>query len=378
MHRFVAMRLAGSVVVLWAIVTLSFMLMRFAPGSPFDGDRALPPSVEANKWLVYGMGQSLLSPAAGTFHLGAGVQVGDELPSGAVVGSIATDLGRSWDVSMPTGGKLVSLVPSDGERVEIGQRIAVVPRSLFGQYLTSIGRYARLDFGVTLSSDGQRTVLENLLLGLPVSLELGLWALLFALFFGVSAGLVAGVRQNTWTDHTVMSLSMVGISVPTLVSGPVFLLIFVFWLGWLPYGGWDTWQHKVLPIVTLGLVYTASFARLTRGGTLEVIRSDYIRTARAKGLPEHQVVLRHALKGALLPTVTYLGPAIARIVTGSIIVEKIFVIPGLAEYFVTPALNRDYPMVIGVVVLYSSLLVLMNLAVDIAYTALDPRVRYDS
>lgn len=377
MLRFVLQRLAGSVLVLWCIVTASFFLMRFAPGSPFDADRRLPPVVEANKWIVYGMGEELVAPAEGRIRLAAGVFEGHEYPAGHVVATLASAAGDETPIAMETSGKLVSLAVETGDTVSAGARIAVVPKSLVAQYLSALAQYATLDFGVTISSDGQRTVKENLLLGLPVSAELGLLALLFALVFGLSAGLYAGLKQNTLGDHAVMSLSMVGLSVPTIVSGPLLILLFCFTFRVFPYGGWDTWQHKVLPVVTLGLVYTAYIARLTRGGMLEVIRSDYIRTARAKGLDERRVVVRHALKGAILPTVTFLGPAIAHIVSGSIVVERVFAIPGLAEYFVTPALNRDYPMVIGVVVLYSALLVLMNLAVDVAYTFLDPRVSYD-
>lgn len=377
MARFLFGRLIGAVVVLWVIITLSFFLMRFAPGSPFDEDRRLPPAVEANKWLIFGMGEALEAEIAGRVSLDPELVEGREYPEGTELGTLTDAAGAAHAIVMPTSGKLVSLGAEDGELVEAGRRLAVVPKPLLDQYLTALGRYARLDFGRTISSDGQRTVFENLMQGLPVSLELGLYSLLFALLFGVSAGLYAGLKQNTLADYAVMSVSMFGISVPTIVSGPIFILVFGLWLGWLPVSGWDTWAHKVLPVLTLGLVYTASFARLTRGGMLEVIRSDYIRTARAKGLDERRVVTRHALKGAILPTVSFLGPAIARIVSGSVVVEKVFGIPGLAEFFITPALNRDYPMVIGVVFLYSLLLVVMNLLVDIAYTVLDPRVSYD-
>ena len=377
MVRFVAGRLLGAVVVLWVIITLSFFMMRFAPGSPFDEDRRLPPAVEANKWLVFDMGEIVAAPAAGIVSLEADLVEGYEYPEGTLIGTVTTAAGEVLPIEMATGGKLVSIDVEEGDQVDAGARLGVIPKSLVVQYVTALGNYARLDFGKTLSSDGQRSVYENLMLGLPKSAELGLYALIFALLFGVSAGLYAGLKQNTRGDYVVMSFSMIGISVPTIVSGPILIMIFGLWLGWLPVSGWDSWQHKILPVLTLGLVYTASFARLTRGGMLEVVRSDYIRTARAKGLDERRVVTRHALKGAILPTVSFLGPAIARMVSGSVVVEKVFGIPGLAEYFVTPAFNRDYPMVIGVVVLYSLLLIVMNLVVDIAYTFLDPRVSYD-
>ncbi len=377
MIRYIIGRLMGAVVVLWVIITLSFFMMRFAPGSPFDEDRRLPPAVEANKWLVFDMGEIVPAQAAGTVDLVDDLVEGYEYPAGTIIATLTTEAGEALPVTMATGGKLVSVDVEEGEQVAAGARIAVIPKSMIEQYVTALGNYAMLDFGKTLSSDGQRSVYENLMLGLPKSAELGLYALLFALLFGVSAGLYAGLKQNTIGDYAVMSFSMIGISVPTIVSGPILIMVFGLWAGWLPVSGWDTWQHKVLPVVTLGLVYTASFARLTRGGMLEVVRSDYIRTARAKGLDERRVVTRHALKGAILPTVSFLGPAIARMVSGSVVVEKVFGIPGLAEYFVTPAFNRDYPMVIGVVFLYSVLLIVMNLLVDIAYTFLDPRVSYD-
>ena len=387
MLRFIANRLVGALVVLWAIITLSFLLLRFAPGSPFDQDRALPPAVEANKWIAFGLGEAIEAPEAGTIEAVGDIVISRDYESGTLIATLKGQSGTTHELRMPTGGTLVNLDVETGETLDAGARVAVVPKSLVSQYLTTLRRYATGDFGVTISSDGQRTVSENLALGLPVSLELGFYALLFSLIFGVGAGLYAGLKQNSWGDHAVMSLSMVGISVPTIVSGPVLILLCCYGVngftkstwGWelFAYGEWSTWRHKLLPVLTLGLVYTAIFARLTRGGMLEVIRSDYIRTARAKGLDERRVVLRHALKGAILPTVTFLGPAMARLVTGSIVVERIFGIPGLAEYFVTPAINRDYPMVLGVVVLYSTLLVLMNLLVDIAYTFLDPRVSYD-
>ena len=388
MPRYLAGRLLSSVVVLWAIVTVSFLLMRFAPGSPFDADRRLPASVEANKWMVFGLGEELVAPVDGTVVAVGAAGEGQEIEAGALVCAIdrlgldpvgrpRTDAGERVEVTMPRAGRLVSVAVVAGQRVHQGERLAVVPRSLLAQYLTTLGRYARLDFGVTLSSDGQRTVAEELAAALPVSAELGLWALLLALLLGVSAGIFAGLRQNTWVDHAVMSVAMVGISVPTIVSGPVLIAVFAVWLGVLPAGGWESWPHRVLPVVTLALVYTAAFARLTRGGMLEVVRSDFIRTARAKGLGERAIVLRHAFKGAILPTVSFLGPAAAQIVTGSIVVEKVFGIAGLGDRFITPALNRDYPMVLGVVVVYSVVLVVANLLVDLAYAWLDPRVSYE-
>ena len=386
MLRFIFIRILGGIATLFVIVTLSFFLMRFAPGSPFDEDRKLPPQVEANKWLWYGMGEELTAPSDGTItSLGKDSEGRDLIQGGEydegvelVVLQVANGT-EEIRVTMPRTGTLVALSVKAGDTVKSGDRLAVVPKSLFIQYIDTLKNYARGEFGRTISSDGEREVWENISLALPVSLELGFWSLLLAMILGVSAGLFAGLKQNTWGDYTVMSVSMVGISVPTIVSGPVFIAIFLLGmpeLG-LRLGEWERPADRFLPVLTLSLVYVASFARLTRGGMLEIINSDYIRTARAKGVPEQQVVTRHALKGAILPTVSFLGPAAARIITGSVVVETVFNLPGLAAYFIQPALSRDYPMVLGVVVLYSVLLIVMNLIVDIAYTFLDPRVKYD-
>ncbi len=209
----------------------------------------------------------------------------------------------------------------------------------------------------------------------PVSLTLGALALLFALVTGILAGIVSALRQNSVWDWSAMAVALAGISVPNFVLGPLLVLAFSLGLGWFPPARWDGLASMVLPAVTLGLAYAAYIARLTRAGMLEVIRTDFVRTARAKGLSERQVVTRHALKGALLPVVTFLGPATARILTGTVVIEKIFQVPGLGYYFVQSALDRDYSLVLGVVVFYASILMVMNLLVDVAYTYLDPRVK---
>lgn len=223
----------------------------------------------------------------------------------------------------------------------------------------------------------QRTVNEIIADGFPATLMLGSLALLWALSLGVSAGVLAAVRQNTWMDYTAMTVATVGISVPAFVLGPLLVLLLSLSLLWLPPAGWGTWRHVVLPAITLGTVYAAYIARLTRGGMLEVVRSDYVRTARAKGLSEWTVIRRHMLRGGLLPVVTYLGPAIASIMVGSVVVEKIFSTPGIGPYFVDAAFNRDYFLVMGIVVLESVFLLLMNLVVDVVYGFLDPRVTYE-
>jgi oligopeptide transport system permease protein len=208
-------------------------------------------------------------------------------------------------------------------------------------------------------------------------MQLGLQALLIALLLGVPAGLVAGLKQNQWQDYTAMGGAMLGVSMPNFVLGPILILVFSLQLGWFTSGGWEKWADSVLPSLSLGLYYAAYVARLSRGGMLEIIRQDYIRTARAKGLREFLVVSRHAMRGALLPVASFLGPAFAAMLTGSVVIEEIFTLPGLGSHFVRAAFARDYNLVLGVVILYSSLLVLLNLAVDVLYTVLDPRVSYD-
>ena len=247
--------------------------------------------------------------------------------------------------------------------------------SLARQYLRYLGDVVRGDFGPSFRYP-DRTVNELLALGFPVSVTLGACALSLALAVGGTAGTVAAIRHNRWVDYLTMSLALGGVSVPNFVLGPLLILVFALWLGWLPVAGWGTWRHLVLPSVTLAAFYTAYVARLARAGMLEVILQDWVRTARAKGLREAVVVTRHALPGALLPVVSYLGPAAARALTGSVVVETIFGIPGVGRYFVQSALNRDYTMVLGTVVFYSGFLIAFNLIVDCLYAYLDPRVTY--
>jgi oligopeptide transport system permease protein len=296
-------RVAGFLPVLFVIVSLSFFMMRLAPGGPFDQERALPEQVRANIEARY--------------HL-------DE--------------------------------------------------PLWRQYLRYLGNVARGDLGPSFRYP-DRSVNELLTLGFPVSLTLGLCALAIALALGGTAGVLAALQRNGLVDYFTMSFTLGGVSVPNFVLGPILMLIFALDLRWLPVAGWGTWRHLILPSVTLGTFYAAYVARLTRAGMLEIIGQDFVRTARAKGLHEATVVLRHALPGAILPVVTYLGPASAAVLTGSVVVETIFSIPGIGRYFVGSALNRDYTMVLGTVVFYSVLLLVFNLIVDVLYAYLDPRVQ---
>jgi ABC-type dipeptide/oligopeptide/nickel transport system permease component len=233
----------------------------------------------------------------------------------------------------------------------------------------------RFDFGPTYRSRG-RTVNEIFADHLPVSAQLGLVAVLLALCIGVPLGIVSALKQNTVWDYAAMALAIFGISVPSIVLGPLLILVFALGLKWLPVGGWGTPGQVLLPALALGLNQSAVIARLTRASMLQVVREDYIRTARAKGLVERNVMVRHALKNAFIPVATVLGPMFAFLVTGTFIVEQIFAVPGMGRYFVTSITNRDYPVVMGTILLYAVVLVLANLAVDITYAFLDPRIRY--
>ncbi len=244
----------------------------------------------------------------------------------------------------------------------------------YGRYLWDL---AHGDFGPSFQYKDY-SVNELIATGFPVSLRLGLSAIAIALIIGVGLGTLAALRQNSATDYSVMTLAMTGISIPNFVLAPILILVFAVYLGWLPAGGWNggAFKNTILPIIGLALPQIAYISRLMRGSMIEVLRSNPIRTARAKGLPERVVILRHALKPALLPVVSFLGPATAAVITGSVVIEQIFGIPGLGRYFVQGALNRDYTLVMGVVVFYGALIILFNFIVDLVYALLDPKVRY--
>ena len=219
---------------------------------------------------------------------------------------------------------------------------------------------------------------QILLRALPVSATLGLCAYLFALAVGITTGTLAALKQNTWIDYASMALAMLGISIPNFVLGPLLVLVFALTLFWLPPALWNGFPSRsiVLPALTLSALYIAYIARLTRSGMLEVMRSDYIRTARAKGLSESQVVFRHALRGGLLPVVSFSGPALAFLITGTVVVERVFALPGLGNYFINACFNRDEPLIIGIVAFIAVTVLVFNLLVDISYGMIDPRIRY--
>jgi oligopeptide transport system permease protein len=305
MLRFAVFRVLGLFPTLLVIVVISFLVIRLAPGSPFESERGIPPEVLVDLKAKYGFDQPL--------H----VQLGSYV----------------WNL-------------------------------------------VRGDLGLSTKYPN-RTVNDLIADGLPATLLLGVCALAWALLLGITSGIIGAIRQNTGWDYSFMTVAMVGISLPTFVLGPVLVLLFSLTVYALPPAGWGGMRHVVLPALTLGTAYAAYVARLTRAGMLEVVRSDFVRTARAKGLPESTIVVRHMLRGGLLPVVTYLGPATAHLLVGSVVVEKIFATPGIGPYFVDAAFNRDYFVVMGIVVLESSFLLVMNLLVDLAYGFMDPRIRYE-
>lgn len=307
MISFVLRRLMSAVPTVFVVVTISFFLMRFAPGGPFSLERPLPPQTMANIMATYQLDQPL------------------------------------WR-----------------------------------QYLTYLGNAVTGDFGPSFIYK-DNSVAELIGKALPYSIELGLYAILIALIGGVILGTIAALRQNSALDFGLMAFATIGVTVPNFVVGPVLTLIFAVMLSWLPAGGWGDggWQNLILPMTALALPQLAVFARLTRGSMIEALNADHIRTVRAYGLPARVVVVTHALRGAMLPVVSYLAPCAAALLTGSAVVESIFTIPGVGRYFVLGALNRDYPLVMGTVILVAVFVIVFNLLVDIAYGLLDPRVRND-
>jgi oligopeptide transport system permease protein len=248
-------------------------------------------------------------------------------------------------------------------------------QTLWQQYVSYLGDVVQGDFGPSFKYSG-RTVNELIAAGLPITTELGLYALLIALIIGVAAGVIAAIRPNTLQDYIPMSAAMLGICIPSFLLGPLLVLVFGIYLDWLPVSGWgDIPGDKVLPSITLGAAYAAYIARLSRGGMLEILSQDYIRTARAKGLSEPLIIAKHALRGGLIPVVAFLGPAFAGLLGGSFVVETIYQIPGLGRFYVQAAFNRDYTMILGMTVFFATLIILFNLLSDMLAIWLNPKLR---
>lgn len=287
-------------------VTVCFFVLRLAPGGPFDGERALPPTVLANLRAHYNLDQPL-----------------------------------------------------------------------YMQYLIYVGRLLQGDLGPSMVIDGF-DVADLIRIGFPFTLTMALTAFVIATAVGMLAGIIAAVNQNKWPDYLLVLIVMIGVVVPNFLNAALLQLWFGVYLGWFPAGGWvnGSWAHLVLPVTVLAWPHAARISRLMRGSMIETLGTNYVRTARSKGLGERLVLARHAIKPALLPVVSYLGPGLSFLLTGSLAVEQIFGLPGIGKYFITAALNRDYGVVLGTTILYMFIILAMNLIVDLLYAWLDPKVRY--
>lgn len=305
MLGFILRRLLIIIPMALLVVTLTWGLIRLAPGTFYSSEKKLPPAIEENIKKKYG-------------------------------------LDKPW----------------------------------YEQYGLMMLNIVKLDFGDSIKYPGQ-TVNEIIWRHLPYSATIGILAYLLALVIGLTAGIVAALKQNSFWDYGSMALAMLGLSVPNFVFGPILVLFFALGLYMFPPARWGGLSGLVLPVITLSAIYAAYIARLTRAGMLEVMRSDYIRTARAKGLDEKTVLLRHAVRGGLIPVLSFTGPALAGLLAGTVVVERVFAIPGLGNIFIQSVLNRDEPLTLGIVAFLSILIMIFNLAVDISYGFLDPRIRYE-
>ncbi len=306
MLYFAIRRILGAIPTLFVLITLSFFVMRVAPGGPFSGNKKLTETILAN-------------------------------------------INRAYHLDEPLWMQ-------------------------FGRYLWGL---LHLDFGPSMKAR-DFTVSELIIQGFPVSLEIGAWAMVISTVIGVLLGMAGALRRNGVVDFSTGTVAMVGIAIPIFVIGPMLQIVFGLQLHMLPIAGWDgTFDNKVLPILVLAMPNIAYVSRLTRGSMIETLRTNYVRTARAKGIGPHRVIWRHALTGAILPVVAYIGPATAITVTGSVVIEKIFSIPGIGRYFVDGAANRDYPVVMGVTIVYGGIVIVANIVTDIVRGYLDPRVSYE-
>jgi oligopeptide transport system permease protein len=303
MRTLILRRLMTALPTMAAIIIFSFLLMRLAPGGPFDSERPLDPSTRAALNAAYGLDQPL--------------------------------------------------------PIQIGRYFLRLVRGDFGPSLVY------RDFSVT----------DLVAQGLPVSLTLGALALMLAIIIGIGTGILAAIRPGSRTDHVLMLCMSLLTVLPSFVTGPLLVLIFALWLGWLPVSGWDAPETMILPVVALALPVAGAIARLLRAGLAEALKEDHIRTAHARGASPRRILIEQALRPALLPVASYIGPAAAGLLTGAVVIETVFALPGLGRYFVQGALNRDYPLVLAVVTIYAGLIILFNFLADIAYAWLDPRIR---
>ncbi len=305
MFRFILRRALETIPVLFAVATVTFFMLKLAPGGPFDAERQTSESIRKKLDEFYGFD-------------------------------------KPWHI----------------------------------QYFIQMGNLVKGELGFSFKYPN-RTVNGVIRDAAPVSLELGLYSLLIALAIGMISGVIASLKPNTLLDYIPSSIAMIGVCLPTFLLGPLLIGVFVFWLEWLPLLGWTTPASKVLPAMTLGLYYAAYIARLSRAGMREVLGQDFIRTARSKGAAEPRVILLHAIKGGVIPVVSFLGPAVAGLIAGSFVVETIFGIPGLGQHFVKSAFDRDYTMIMGVVLFFATLIVVLNLVADIVLVWLNPKLKFE-
>lgn len=335
MFQFLIRRLFSIAIVLFLVSVITFAVMHAIPGGPFDSEKQLPAQTMAQLNAKYRLDEPI----------------------------VMQYLYYMSDILVP--------------RITAAQ----LPRNMQEDYLINItlpgGEHALrwVNFGPTYRARG-RSVNSVIQATLPISMQLGVASLLVALSIGIPAGIVAALKRNTVYDYTSMGIALVGVSVPVIISGPVLRYFFGVQLRWLPPTGWGGLEHVIMPAFALGFAQSALLARLTRASLLQVLNEDYIRTARAKGLSERIVITWHAMKNAMIPVVTVIGPLFAFLVTGSFVAELIFGIPGLGQYFVTSITNRDYPVIMGTTLLFTTFIVLANLAVDVVYVWLDPRIKF--
>ncbi len=304
MLKFILIRLSQAAPILLAIYTITFFMVRAAPGGPFSQERKVAPHILEQQMEYYGFNDPV-----------------------------------------------------------------------YVQYFRTLWQHVTFEFPPLTSYPGltSRDIIADTF---PVSLELGLLAMIVALAIGLPIGILAAAKKNSILDYAPMSLAMVGICLPTFVIGPLLALVFGVWLGWLNISGWFSFSDRILPACTLGLFYAAYIARLTRGGMLETLNMDYVRSARAKGAPEFKVVIVHALRGGIMPVVSFFGPALAGLISGSFVVETIFQVPGLGRHFIQAALSRDHSLILSTVLFYAALIIVANMIVDIIQILLNPKLRY--
>lgn len=376
MLSFIVKRLLQVIPLVLVIMTLTFFVMRLAPGNPFASERQLSAVIQQNLNRRFGLDRPI-------FYL----SVQESWTQFDAEGNVEYVNRRIFRPDDPPETRSYSLVRWNGLDNQYNAYF-------FGRYVTDDATNERTwlwgvvggNFGPSTRFTDARDVTDIILAGLPLSLNLGILAYLIALLAGIPIGIVAAYKQNTSVDYASMASAVLGLSVPALVLGPVLIVVFslTFYMfppalmEWIDFGRFSVPNPRflILPALTLSAVYTAYIARLMRAAMLETLRTDYVRTARAKGLSETVVVFRHALRGALLPVVSFTGPALAFLIGGTIVVERIFALAGLGQFFLQSANNRDYTLTLGIVFFVSIMLILMNLIVDVAYAIIDPRIKY--